>query len=322
MIWEKNLPALLMSITKRRAVYTRGLMQLQHLDQLFRKHCVTHQASDSEVSLSIIGSLFQCGIDGLIVSELPEKLNFRSAYLLQRTEQIDVEVYKQRLFAAQDALRKVVKIENYLQHFGFYEASCFLTDLGLACENKHCVISLMGPPDIGALSQVFEPSFVSIISAFYQSFDLKVGCLPIPTAEVLRSRVEDFHEMVTSDLFSAYQSSHAELKTDASEPSLGRVVSAANRIREKFDRQIDIKRLLLSLLPLGAKLVDTVFGRLPGTLAESLAKSVGNDAGTNLVYYDCSSLWKDMLVKQFAAQHPSGKFMISLSSLEKAKTAA
>jgi hypothetical protein len=292
------------------------------LDSIFQQHCVTHQAADSEVSLSILGSLFQCGIDGLVISESPEKLNFRSDYLLQRTELIEEEVYNKRLFATQDALRKVVKIDNYLQHISFYEASCFLTDLNFACEKKHCVISLMGPPDLETLGQVFEPSFVSTMTGFYQSFDLKAGHLPFPKAEILRSRVDDFHQMVTSDLFSAYQTSHAELKTDSSEPSLGRIVGAANKIKEKFGRQIDVKQLLLSLLPLGAKLVDTIFGRLPGTLAESLAKSVGTDSGTNLVYYDCSSLWKDMLARQFAAQHPTSQITFSLSSLEKAKGAS
>ena len=310
-----------MSITKRRAVYARGVLQLHHLDSIFQKHCVTHQASDSEVSLSIIGSLFQCGIDGLVISEPPENLNFRSTYLLQRTELIEEKVYNKQFFATQDALRKVVKIDNYLQHIAFYEASCFLTDLSFACEKRHCVISLMGPPDLAVLGQVFEPSFVSTITAFYQSFELKAGHLPIPKAEILRSKVDDFHQMVTSDLFSAYQNSHAKLQTDSSEPSLGRIVGTANRIKEKFGRQIDVKQLMLSLLPLGAKLVDTIFGRLPGTLAESLAKSVGTDAGTNLVYYDCSSLWKNMLVRQFEAQRPTGEFTISLSPLERAKAA-
>jgi hypothetical protein len=106
---------------------------------------------------------------------------------------------------------------------------------------------------------------------------------------------------LTSDLYTAYQDSHASLHLDGSEAAVNNVASSASRLYSKFARLLDVQGFLVSLLPLGAKIVDAVFGSLPGAIAETLASAAAQSASGNLVLYDCSSLWKLKLVPKVIA---------------------
>ena len=92
----------------------------------------------------------------------------------------------------------------------------------------------------------------------------------IPHSEILSDDVKVFHELIKSDLFERYASSQELLESsDEDEQSVLRsIVADAKALRFRFSRLLDAKRILLSLLPITASLIDTVYGKFPGSLAK------------------------------------------------------
>jgi len=305
-----------MAVLKRRALFSHDVGELKAFDSLYVRKCVTHKPAPSELSLAVVGSLFQSGVEGLLVSQTPESIGFRSQFLTSKCRTVDESAYMERFVRTMTSLCGVVIEEKFkkfprLQTIGF-----FLTDLTLSCERRVAFVNTRGFPENSSIDQLFQPAFGDSLKRLIQAFKPLQDNLPIPKHDVLRSDIEAFGELFSSDLFASYCDSHQSFAHDNPETARSRTQRAGRSLAGKLGGAISLKTLSFSLLPFGAKIVDTVFGKLPGTIAEGLVKAVSGHDAKRLVMYDSSRIIKEMLMKQIgiklAAQNPGKRLTITL----------
>jgi hypothetical protein len=92
----------------------------------------------------------------------------------------------------------------------------------------------------------------------------------IPAVVVSPENIARFNEVVSSNLFRSYESDHeglGENKT-AITTAIKSIDRSSRLLSLKNPHLIKQKRLIITVLPITTKVIDIIFGRLPGVLAE------------------------------------------------------
>ena len=219
----------------------------------------------------IYASMIQAGIQRFrIVGHAPKSIR-DSDFLRHRCEEYSFNEYE----VVMDSIRAVIESHatgsptHSSKHSDLFPLVWFLTELVFSLKTKSAMVSVLPVPSVGQYSGILTPEMLSAVGTLIQKVHPIQIDLPIPQSEILSDDVKVFHELVRSDLFASYSSSHELLESsDADEQSAIRSILAdAKALRFRFSSLLDAKRVMLSLLPVTASLIDTVCGKFPGSLA-------------------------------------------------------
>jgi hypothetical protein len=146
----------------------------------------------------------------------------------------------------------------------------FLVDLLYALRRGKNLISIFDVPKIEATQELLPAELLLPIKSLMANFHHLTANLPSPRITVGSENVALFEEIILSVLFKSYEKAHQALDDvrRTNELAIDLVRNAARRLCESNSSLLRPKGTVVSLLPLTSKLIDQVFGKLPGALAE------------------------------------------------------
>lgn len=100
----------------------------------------------------------------------------------------------------------------------------------------------------------------------------------LPTISFPKSEFELLEEVLESPFFDSYRRNH-EFLEDATRPqstSLVDLRESAVRLQRRFSDRLDLKPTLIPIINVTSKLIDAVFGKLPGILASAFGSAAQN----------------------------------------------
>jgi hypothetical protein len=181
----------------------------------------------------------------------------------------------------------------------------FLTDLMQAIERKSSLV-ITGPviPDITELERIFPPELFIPLKNFLGTIESDSADLPLPKDFISKDNFNRLQDIILSDLFSHYSSSHKAfedgrvLKLHA----IKSVEKAGWLLLDRNQKYLKAQRLAVSLIPVTSKIIDAVFGRLPGILADFFGEQLSGwlKDDRRIVIYRFDPLFLDLVTKHRA----------------------
>jgi len=168
----------------------------------------------------------------------------------------------------------------------------FICDLIMAMENNSSVINVSGIPSLDHVKRSLPPEIsipiVSLISQLKHSDEV----LPAPALEITFETTNRFHSILKSGAFSDYSASHKELENSNEKTCmvLEDVRLKGKSLIQRAEGALSAKRLSLDVIPIIPKVIDSAFGKLPGTLAQ-----IAGDAAIKLLNNN-----KSIVIYQFS----------------------
>jgi hypothetical protein len=98
---------------------------------------------------------------------------------------------------------------------------------------------------------------------------------PVPQWQAISTNVKSFEDILASDLFKSFSDSHKLLEFNSKNTTaiVKDIVHNGNTLVSKYGKLLKMKELAISLIPVTTTIVDSVFGKIPGKIAESLGKA-------------------------------------------------
>ena len=204
---------------------------------------------------------------------------------------------KSRNFATSDPYKCVEMSE------GLPKLTDFLTGLFLALRRNESLVLLNGWPDFKQVEAALPIELSTPVINLFNSMKTAEPAVPAPQYELSRAQVLSFRHILDSDLFHAYVDSHACLNngTLAKRTAIRNILMMGSKLRRRHADMLDARRVFLAITDLTAKVVDTVFGKLPGLLAERFASAADKafKSDNRLVIYDLSHVLDELEEYQF-----------------------
>jgi hypothetical protein len=245
---------------------------------------------------------FQAGVDEFLVPDLKDKPSPKSEFLAARTRYIPRENTEANWKLARAAFSAYLPDgwERSDSFSSVWPLESFLVELLDAMSVGASVLSTWGIPDI-AEAEALLPSELSVpLSNLLAAVnDLRTPS-PIPQKAIPTEDIQRFNEIMTGDVFSKYVTAQYSLEDSsiALETTLPTVVSSARLVFQKNPQLLQLRKASIGVLQVTPKLVDAVFGKLPGALADLAAKlGVGlMEERRRVVIYDFRSSVQDVLL--------------------------
>lgn len=151
-----------------------------------------------------------------------------------------------------------------------FHLKVFLVELLLAARLKGNMVTLSELPEPKALESRLPPELLLPIKCLLSGLQTNTPCVPSIRQTFTLQDIELFEEILSSRLFRQYEDSHGSLED--SNILLARAVESIGRksrkLADKYPRLLRLKRVIVSALPLSSPIIESVFGKLPGKLAE------------------------------------------------------
>ena len=217
---------------------------------------------------------FQAGIDQFVAP-------------VSHDETEGLDFLKNRISPPKESDFQVLReINDVFQHFGRSEADksdvhlvkIFLHNLICAMQSNAAVLSVVPVPDPACITDAFAPELAAPLIQLVAKLQPNAESVPVPIKTIDRANVERFQAIIISDAFQKYSQAHAELEQgDADTRTVLAIVrNSGNVLLQEGKRLLTPKPSVLHILHIVPKIVDTIFGKLPGALAQ-LAGNVAQD---------------------------------------------
>lgn len=193
--------------------------------------------------------------------------------------------------------------EHNDRHSSIVQLKVFLLDLMLAVQRKSSVVLMQPLPDMTDLQKVIPPELFVAINNLMSSIESESTKLPIPKDYVSPEHFQRFQEVICSDLFRRYTVHHEKfedgriLKIDAKKEVelMGRTLLGSNR------NLLKAKELTVSLIPVTSKIIDIVFGKLPGALSDFFGQQLSTwlKDDRRVVIYQLDPVISELVSRRF-----------------------
>jgi hypothetical protein len=152
----------------------------------------------------------------------------------------------------------------------------FLEDLLVAARRRESFVSVLPTPRDSLTVPGMAPEVGMAVSCLFAEFTDERVDAPVPRLVIDRGAVARFEEIISSDVFRRYASTHAVLEDASYDASraLEAVKKTGRDLELAFEKHLDRSVLGMGLLTLTPKILDLAFGRLPSILAEFATKLV------------------------------------------------
>ena len=218
----------------------------------------------------IYTAMLQAGVQRFrIPGPLPKHIQ-DSQFLRRRCKEYPFEQYKKVMDSIGAIISEhTIRAAEPKSQDTFFGLTFFLSDLIIALQTKSAMVDVLGLPNPAKYSGRLSPEMQSSINGLLKKIKPVSLDLPIPQWRVLSEDVKVFQEIISSDLFASYSASHYLLESsEEKEQSVFKeILSKARKLCERFGGVLDTRRLPLSLIPVTASLIDSVCGKLPGSVA-------------------------------------------------------
>jgi hypothetical protein len=191
-----------------------------------------------------------------------------SEFIKRRTVSIPEDTWRSTYRKLRDAFTQPVEnSHNYPPD----QLLRFLTDLMLAIERKsNLVMTGIGMPDISELERTLPLELFIPLKIFFGTIESESANLPLPQDFISIDNFNRLQDIILSDLFNHYSSTH-EAFEDGRVLKLNAIKSvekAGYLLLERNQKYLKAQQLAVSLIPITSKIIDAVFGKFPGILAD------------------------------------------------------
>jgi hypothetical protein len=172
----------------------------------------------------------------------------------------------------------------------------FLAELLLATHRKRNLIYFDRLPDVEALATMLPTDLLLPIRNLFSSIISSTPIVATSQSSVAFRDLALFEELVSSKVFRRYEANHGSLDDNniSVEEALHSIRRGSRRLVAQRPRLLKTKRVAVSLLPITSKVIDTIFGKLPGTLADFFVQALATwlQDERRLVIYQFQNLLK------------------------------
>lgn len=247
-------------------------------------------------------SAFQAGVDRFLFPESTSIPLPSSEFVRKRIELFGKTPSIVHSQMVADSLSRVLP-ENWQKDEKFsnvWSLNCFLADLLDTMALKSSYLAVWGIPDPAELEGQLPPELFVPVEQFLKSFQVLQTAFPAVQRSVTREEFGRLCQILQSDIFKTYSEnqSHFDTATIPVDQALSEVSLTGRKLVADNPRLLSLTKSGLSVLSLSAKLIDAVFGKIPGAAAEGFAK-LGQqllDQDRRIVIYDFSSSVKGLLL--------------------------
>ena len=285
--------------------------ELVSLDTYCRCTQIVGEVSKSEIELLdpvFYANIFQSGVDEIIAlsdqslcqnisNNIKNRISF--AGLAQSEACLKIIEYFEEHRHASEKDEKVNTSIHFLQGY--------LCSIATGMALKKPVITVQPKPNLKAL-EGFLPS--GLIQSFHNFFSTVISedChLPVPKEIISAEDYERLEEIITSKIFTKYEEAHLRLDDLEQDHrlSIKEIGNQTLKLSSIKHRSLISKKSAISLLNISPKLIDAVFGKLPGVLANIFGE-LGISALNNkkrTIIYDCNQICEDHFRLQLKNQN-------------------
>lgn len=267
--------------------------------------------SPVNVDAIVYGTMIQCGVEKFETQEYIESLveskflRARFSYFPEnkyvKSRQIVSDIFSRfppHRPQSETDIAKLTNVEILKE---------FIIDLITSIEYQSSCITLLPIPEIKELEGQLPPELFYPIKTLINSFEPLAPSLPCPRLSVRSMDVNRFQQLISSDLFSNYSSQHGILEKSSisKDYALTNVVESGSNIVKKNIDFLQLRELIISILPVTSSLIDTVFGKLPGALADHFANLLTSFIKNEkrIIVYQLDSIMSDLLSYRSQKNH-------------------
>lgn len=255
----------------------------------------------------IYSAMIQAGVQRFRVVGPMTKQVRESQFLSRRCEEYSFDDYKQLMDSVNDTIvqHAVFDQKEDFEKSDLFNLTWFLTELIFSLQTKSAMVSVFPMPNIADYVGKLSPEMLAAVMGLFQNIDPLPLDLPIPQFRVLFKDVRVFHEVISSDLFSAYAASQQmlELSGEEKESTTRLILNKGKALLNSFSSVLDFKRISLSLIPVTSSLIDTVCGKFPGSIADAfgiaLTEALNNKRRVTI--YNYGDTHKRLLMEHYRA---------------------
>jgi hypothetical protein len=235
---------------------------------------------------------FQAGIDEFLVADSDDRPETGSKFVREHIRALPTERWRQHYEAVESVFKRHLPTNWHREdkYSPAWKVQNFLVDLLVAMDTQASLLSPWGIPDPAEAEAVLPPEIVVPVSNLLGAVEDLTVASPVLQRALPREDLERFSRIINSDLFRHYVGAASELDEAQNPASTAlQTVSVAGKRLFRENRQVlALRRSLVGVLQITPKLVDAVFGKLPGMLAE-LGARLGLalvDSRRRIVIYD------------------------------------
>lgn len=279
---------------------------LAGLNQVLNDASFVSEKAEIDINGLFYACMIQAGVEKFeSVGGLP--FSSGSDFLQSRISKLSVKKWSKAYERIDISIDKFFPddYEKDRKYSSISELKNFLLDLTLAVERKSSVVLMSPLPNISNFKSIMPPELFYSLRSLMSSFESETANLPIPKDYLSPEYFNRFQSVICSDTFSRYSLKHQKfedgriLKIDAKREVeiSGREVTSANK------NLLRIKHLTVSMIPISSKVIDTIFGKLPGVLAEFFGQQLSNwlKDDRRIVIYQFDPIRKELLSERVKA---------------------
>ncbi|MBN1413122.1 MAG: hypothetical protein JW969_19945 [Spirochaetales bacterium] len=193
----------------------------------------------------------------------------------------------------------------------------FMQDLMIGSDLKSSLITVLDIPNILELEGEIPASIFIPIRNLISSVKYETALLPVPKIVVPANDVERYQQILTSGAFARYSRAQEDLEnTEKPFKVINEVVRTGKKLVEINFGLLSLRKTPLWILKTSPIIIETVFGKLPGGLAEVACKTWAAwiEQKRQFIIYNYYTFLTDIVIKQVK------KFANIESEIEEAKS--
>jgi len=248
-------------------------------------------------------AMLQGGIEKFVFPDIDESVIMldKSSFLKKRSSFMDDDVYDE----AKDMVDYLFL--HFIPHLEEHEdiqkqlriLRNFLVELFYSMKKQTSMACVLGIPDLEKLQPILPFDLYFLLRNLFQKFDTTSPALPVLRTSINMSDVDCFIDIIHSDIFAKYISAHSELECSniPEQSALRNITEVGKSLNGSYKIHTQLKMLTIKILPVTAKIIDAVFGKLPGVIADYSVNSVSNLISTKkrIVVYDFFPIVKEAI---------------------------
>lgn len=191
--------------------------------------------------------------------------------------------------------------KNYDKDERYSEVGCleyFITDLLFALRYSAAPVTVLPLPSIIKLQEILPTELFISIKSLLSSVDSSTRDVQLPIATISETNVRRFEEVIESDLFDKYISSHKNLEilSVSESKAINETIDTGNELLRKNTDLLRTNNAKISLLPITEKFFKYNFSQLLEYTSKSWAKVATNNFNKNrrIVVYQLNPILDDV----------------------------
>jgi hypothetical protein len=254
--------------------------------------------------------LIQCGVDTFATSSLEESDRFVSTehekrfhdFLKEKT----VNISKTKVYNAYNSIENIFqyylpdnyyKVEKYHSIWGL---KALLQDLMVASSTGTSLFRRIDTitQDLEKARDLIPLELFLPIKFLINSICQDTVDLPYVRHFLNKDDIKRFEKVFESKDFLEYKLAHSILDVESSKKksAISKIQEKSINLYHKYSGLVNIKRGILTTLSVTPKLVDSTFGKLPGSIADSASKILTNIIATDrrIILYDYGPIYNEI----------------------------